>query len=94
VRSCEKLSPCLIKPVPATSKMDPPLAKAKPVSDSDSTSVITYLRREKKHCSKLAVRREESSYVRETTLQTPRSVKKEGKEVLEMPEQKVFPCSS
>jgi len=33
VRSCEKLPPCLIKPVPAGSEMDPPLAKAKPVSD-------------------------------------------------------------
>jgi len=30
--------------------------------------------------------------VRETTLQTPRSVKREGEEVLQMPEQR-FPCS-
>jgi len=30
VRSCKKLPPSLIKPVPAVSKMDPPLAKAKP----------------------------------------------------------------
>jgi len=28
VRSCEKLPPCLIKPVPVGSKADPPLAKA------------------------------------------------------------------
>ena len=41
VRSCKKLPPCLIKPVPAGSKMDPPLAKAKPISDGGSTSVIT-----------------------------------------------------
>jgi len=27
VRSCKKLSPCLIKPVPAGSKTDPPLGK-------------------------------------------------------------------
>ena len=43
VRSCEKLPPCLIKPVPAGSKMDPPLAKAKPISNGGSTSMITYL---------------------------------------------------
>jgi len=49
VRSCEKLPLCLIKPVPASSKMDPPLAKAKPISDSGSTSGITCLRREKKN---------------------------------------------
>ena len=30
--------------------------------------------------------------MRETTLQTPRSVKKEGEEVLQVPEQR-FPCS-
>jgi len=48
VRSCETLPPCLIKPVPAGSKTDPPLAKAKPFSDGGSTSVITYLRKGKK----------------------------------------------
>jgi len=47
VRSCEKLLPCLIKPVPASSKMDLLLAKAKPISDSGSASGITYLRRGK-----------------------------------------------
>jgi len=45
VRSSEKLPPYLIEPVPASSKMDPPLAKAKPISDDSSTSVIIYLRR-------------------------------------------------
>jgi len=39
--SCEKLPPCLIKLVPAGSKMDPPLAKVKPISDGGSASVIT-----------------------------------------------------
>jgi len=48
VRSCEKLPPCLIKPVLAGSKMDLPLAKAKPINDSGNASVITYLRRGKK----------------------------------------------
>jgi len=59
VRSCEKLPPCLIKPVPAGSKMDLPLAKAKPISGGGSTSVTTYLRRGKKNCRETAVKREE-----------------------------------
>jgi len=49
VRSCEKLSPCLIKPVPAGSKTDLPLPKAKPISNGGSTSVITYLRNGRKN---------------------------------------------
>jgi len=48
VRSCEKLPPCLIKSVPAGSKMDPPLPKAKPFSDGASAVVLTYLRRGRK----------------------------------------------
>jgi len=40
VRSCEKFPPCLIKPVPAGSKTDPLLAKAEPINDGGSTSVI------------------------------------------------------
>jgi len=48
VRSCEKLPPCLIKPVPAGSETDPQLPKAKPVSDSGSTYEITELRRRTK----------------------------------------------
>jgi len=59
VRSCRKLPPCLIKPVLAGSKTDPLLAKAKPINDSVSTSVITYLRRgRKKLCSEMAVKRD------------------------------------
>jgi len=42
--------------VPASSKTDLPLAKAKPVSDSGSTSVITYLRRGKKAAGKRQLR--------------------------------------
>jgi len=53
VRSCEKLPPCLIKPVPARSKTDPPLAKAKPISDGGSASVIF-----KKGKKKTAVRQQ------------------------------------
>jgi len=40
VRSCEKLPPCLIKPVLADSKVDLPLAKFKPISNGGSTSGI------------------------------------------------------
>jgi len=36
--------------------MDPPLAKAKPISDGGSTSVTTYLRKgRKKTCSETAI---------------------------------------
>ena len=36
------------EPIPARSKTDPLLAKAEPISDSGNTSVIIFLRREKK----------------------------------------------
>jgi len=48
VRRCEKLPPSLIQPVPADSKKDPLLAKAKPISNSGKVSVIMYLRRGRK----------------------------------------------
>ncbi|KAK4831883.1 hypothetical protein QYF61_020030 [Mycteria americana] len=47
VRRCQKFPPCLIEPMPAGSKTNPPLAKAEPISNGGSISVITYLRREK-----------------------------------------------
>ena len=57
---CEKLPPSLIKPVLAGSKMDLLLAKAKPISNRGSTSVIRYLRRgRKKNYGEMAVKREE-----------------------------------
>ena len=46
VRSSKKLPSCLIELVPAGSKTDLLLAKAKPISNGGSASVITYLRRE------------------------------------------------
>jgi len=58
VRSFWKLPPCQIKPMSAGSKMDLPLAKAEPISDSGNASVITYLRRGKTCCG-TAVEREE-----------------------------------
>ncbi|KAK4818849.1 hypothetical protein QYF61_020068 [Mycteria americana] len=39
------------EPMPASSKMNPPLAKAEPISNSGRASVITYLRRGKSCCS-------------------------------------------
>jgi len=71
---------------------DPLLAKAKLISDSGSIPVITHSRGRKTCCGP-AVEREEWEYVRETTLQTPRSVKKEEEEMLQVPEQRFLPCS-
>lgn len=45
---CENMlefPPYLTDPMPAGSKMDPQLAKDEPISDSDSTSGITYSRK-------------------------------------------------
>ena len=81
----------MIEPMSARSKTDPLLAKAEPISDGGSASVITYLRRGK-YCCATAVGRQEGEDVRGTTLQTPRSVKKEGEEVLQGLEQR-FSCS-
>ena len=47
VRRCQKLPQCLTEPMPAGSKTDLPLAKAEPIGDSGSTSVITYFKRVK-----------------------------------------------
>lgn len=52
VRRWQELPTCQTKLVPATSNMDPPLAKAEPISDSGAASLTTYLRRGKKYCTK------------------------------------------
>jgi len=54
LRSCKKILRCLMEPMPAGSKMDPPLAKAEPISDGGSASGITYLRRGKGCCTTAA----------------------------------------
>jgi len=41
MRSCEKLPPCPLQPVPAGFKTELLLAKAEPISDSGSTCGIT-----------------------------------------------------
>jgi len=45
VRSYQKLPPCPIEPMPVGPNMDPPLAKAEPISNGGSTSGITHFRR-------------------------------------------------
>lgn len=45
VRRCQKHPPCPTKLKPVSSKMDPPMAKAKPISNHTSTIVgIMHLR--------------------------------------------------
>jgi len=51
VRSCQKLPPCPTEPMPSGIKMDPPLTKAKAISNGGSASGITRPRR-KKPCVK------------------------------------------
>lgn len=47
LRSCLKLPWCPTKPVPASSRMAPLLAKLEPIGDVGSASVKTHLRRGK-----------------------------------------------
>ena len=79
VRSFQQLPPCPMEPMPAGSKTDPPLGKAKPISDGGSDSGTTDLRRGGKNLLEKTVAREEREYVRGTTLQAPRSVQEEGR---------------
>jgi len=75
VRSCEKLPPCLIKPTPSSSKTDSLVAKAKPITDGGSASVITCFSREEKNCGEMAVR-ERSEKMRNKSADT--KVSEEG----------------
>ena len=58
VRSCWKLPLCPIKLMPEGSKTDPLLPKAKPISNSGSASVITYLRKAKEVTGELQLQPE------------------------------------
>jgi len=51
VRRQQELPPCPTEPTPASSKMGLWLAKAQPVSNTGSNSMIAYLRRGKKNCA-------------------------------------------
>jgi len=61
--------------VPASSKANLLLAKAEPIGNGGSTSVMTHLRRRKNNFTGI----EEWEYVRETALQSPQSVQEEGR---------------
>ena len=50
-KRCQKLPPCLTELDPSRSKMDSLLAKAEPISNVGSTSLITYLRKGKNCCA-------------------------------------------
>lgn len=76
---CQKLPPCPIEPMPASSKVDPLLTKA---------SGITYVNREKK----LQWNSSEKRDVTARTLQTSRSEKKRGKEERQTLELRI-PCN-
>lgn len=61
VRGCPKFSLCLTEPTPARSEPDSLQAKAEPVSDCGSTTVITHLKREGKTATAIAVRERSES---------------------------------
>ncbi|XP_062368074.1 ras-related protein Rab-31 [Cinclus cinclus] len=76
--------------MPAGSRVNPPLAKAEPISDGSSDSGITWLRNGKNYCTRADCRqRKEKEYMRATTLQTPGSVEKERDKVLQALEQRL-----
>ena len=91
---CEKTSEA--SPVPLTelvspcSKMDLKLTKAQPIGNVGTTFEITYLRKCKSAVQQQLGKGWDND--RETALQTQRSQKNEGEEVLQVPEQR-FPCS-
>lgn len=58
VRRCQKPPQCQTEPVPDIFKVDTTLAKAEPISDSGSISVIMYLRKGKSCCATTAEREE------------------------------------
>ena len=60
VRRCQKLPPYDAETMPASSKTDPLLAKAEPISDGGSASGMTYLRKREKTCTVAAGERSET----------------------------------
>ena len=65
---------------------------AETISEAGGASVKTYLRKSKN--VQQSVREKSDKYVKEATLQTPRSVKKEGEEVLQVLSHKRCPVPS
>jgi len=91
VRRCQKLPLCWTETVPAGSKTDLLLAKAKRISVSDSASVITYLIRHKNCCTTAAGETGVRVCKRNNSADTKVSAEG-GQEVLQVPEQR-FLCS-
>lgn len=83
LRRHQKLLPRLTESVSDGTKTDLLLAKAETISDVGSISVIIYFKKHKKCCT-TAAGRDELVNVRANALLAPRSVNKEGKEVLQM----------
>lgn len=82
VRRHQKLPPYSIDPMPAGSKMDLPLRKVELIGNGGKASGITHIIIRKKTWCARAAEREERECVKERILWKPRSIKKEGKEVL------------
>lgn len=87
---CKKLPLCPLETMPAGFQVDPALSEAEP--GSGSTSGITQLIRGRKNVVGNWSTREEWECVRETVLQSPRSMQKDGLDVLQVAE-KSFLCS-
>ena len=90
MRSCWKLPLCLTEPMPASSRMDPLLAKAEPISNSGSASGRTDLRG-KPLCNKLQPEKGVRICERNNSAD-PQVSEEGGEEVLQAWEQR-FPCS-
>lgn len=90
MRRHKKLPPCQTETVPASSKRDPPLAKAEPVSKAGRTFVIMYVRKGENKTLLYSCERQEWENVREAALEPSKPEK--GEKVLHASEQ-IFLCS-
>lgn len=87
MRICQKFPPVSTEPVP-------PGSKTKPISNSGSASGTAYWRR-RPSCTDVSVHslciqgREEWEYLRGTALEASGWLKKEGQEVLQVPEKRI-----
>lgn len=88
VRSCLSIG---LGQFPPSFMMNALLAKAEPIRDTGNVSGITYFKMGEKCCT-AASGSEEWENMRETSLQTPKTLEKQREEVLQVPEQR-FPCS-
>lgn len=95
MRSCLKLPACPTKPMPASSRQDPLVARAEPIRDGGGASGITPVRSGGNIAAQQQLQPDETGVkIREkkTTLQTRRSVQKEGQDMLQAPDPG-FSCS-